>query len=91
MSDHDAAKDLDAAAERVRALSEQVVAQSKQNGLAWLEGYERVLRNMLDLQEKAAKGTGSDWVATLASTQADFVRETSAVIFGAMRQQLERK
>jgi hypothetical protein len=81
--------DLDAAAQRLRELSEQVISQAKQNGLAWIEGYERVLRNMLDLEEQAAKGAGGDWAATLASTHANFVRETSEVFFNAMREQLK--
>jgi hypothetical protein len=82
--------DLDEMAQRVRALGDQVVDRAKENGLAWLEGYERVLKNLLELQEQAAKGTGSDWVATLASAQADFVRETSSVFIGAMRQQWQK-
>jgi hypothetical protein len=84
-----ASDDLEAAAARVRELSEQVIAQAKTNGLAWLEGYERVLRNLLDFEVQAAKGTGAEWVTTLATTHANFVRETSEVFFGAMRDQLK--
>jgi len=83
------AGDMDAAAQRVRDLSEQVVAQAKKNGLAFLEGYERMLKNFLDLEEQTARGTGQDWAATLASTHANFVRETSEVFLGAMRDQLK--
>jgi hypothetical protein len=91
MTEHqDGRTDLDEMAQRVRALGDQVVERAKENGLAWLEGYERVLKNMLELQEQAAKGTGSDWVATLASAQADFVRETSSAFIGAMRQQWQK-
>jgi hypothetical protein len=82
--------DLEAATQRVRDLSEQVVAQAKKNGLAFLEGYERVLKNMLDMEEQAAKGTGQDWATTLATTHANFVRETSEVFLGVMRDQLKR-
>jgi hypothetical protein len=81
--------DMDAASQRVRDLSEQVMAQAKKNGLAFLEGYERVLKNLLDLEEQAAKGTGQDWATTLASTHANFVRETSEVFLGAFRDQLK--
>lgn len=88
-STSDGPGDLEAAATRVRELSEQVVEQAKQNGLVWLEGYERVLKNMLDLEQQAAKGTGADWATTLASTHANFVRETSEVVFGVLRQQLK--
>jgi hypothetical protein len=81
--------DMEAVAQRVRDLSEQVVAQAKKNGLTFLEGYERVLRNMLDLEEQAAKGTGQDWATTLAATHANFVRETSEVFLGAVKDQLK--
>jgi hypothetical protein len=81
--------DIDAAAQRVRDLSERVVQQAKENGLVWLEAYERVLKNMLDLEEQVAKGSGAEWATTLATTQANFVRETSEVFFGAVRQQLK--
>jgi hypothetical protein len=81
--------DMEAVTQRVRALSEQVMAQAKKNGLTFLEGYERVLKNMLDLEEQAAKGTGQDWATTLATTHANFVRETSEVFLGAMKDQLK--
>lgn len=89
MSTPDITGDMEAATQRVRDLSEQLIAQAKRNGLAWLEGYERVLKNLLDLEEQAAKGSGAEWAATLASTHASFVRETSEVFLGAMREQLK--
>ena len=54
----DISPDLEAAAKRVEELSEQVTAQAKANGLVWLEGYEKVLQNLLDLEVEAAKKTG---------------------------------
>jgi hypothetical protein len=81
--------DMEAATQRVRDLSEQVVAQAKKNGLTFLEGYERVLKQMLDLEEQAAKGTGQDWATTLATTHANFVRETSEVFLNAAKEQLK--
>ena len=81
--------DIEAVAQRVRDLSEQVMSQAKKNGLTFLEGYERVLKQMLDLEEQAAKGTGQDWATSLATTHANFVRETSEMFLGAMRNQLK--
>ncbi len=81
--------DLEAAAKRIQELNTQVVEKAKENGIAWLEGYERLLKNFLDLEEQAAKNTGADWATSLASTHANFVRETSEVVFGALRQQLK--
>ena len=89
MTTPDVAGDLDAAAQRVKELSDQVVAQAKKNGLVWLEGYERVLKSMLDLEEQAAQRSGVDRASTLAATHANFVRETSAVFFEAMTKQLK--
>ena len=83
----DMSTDLEATAKRVKELSDQVAAQAKENGLAWLEGYEKVLKNMLDLEEQAAKGTGLDWATTLATTHANFVRELSEVFFSALSSQ----
>ena len=82
----DVSADLEAAAQRVKELSDKVTEQAKENGLAWLEGYEKVLKNMLDLEEQAAKGTGLDWATTLATTHANFVRETSEVVLRGDRQ-----
>jgi hypothetical protein len=89
MSTPEMGADIEAATRRVQELSEQVVAQAKQNGLAWLEGYERMLTSILEFQEQAAKGTGADWATSLATTQANLVRQTSEVFIGAMRQQLK--
>ena len=81
--------DLEAVAQRVRDLSEQVAAQAKKNGLTFLEGYERVLKQFLDLEEQAAKGTGQDWATSLVTTHANFVRETSDMFLSAMKGQLK--
>jgi hypothetical protein len=89
MTSSDGAENLEAATRRVRELSEQVTEQAKRNGLAWVEAYERMLQNLLDLEEQAAKGTGAEWASTLATAHANFVRETSEVIFGTLRQQLK--
>jgi hypothetical protein len=67
MTTPDVSAELEAATQRVRELGEQVAEQARKNGLAWLEGYETVLKNMLDLEEQAAKGTGAEWATTLAS------------------------
>ena len=89
MTTPDVSGELEAATQRVRELGEQVAEQARKNGLTWLEGYETVLKNMLDLEEQAAKGTGAEWATTLAATHANFVRSTSEVVLGALRQQLK--
>jgi hypothetical protein len=85
----DVTANLEEAAKRVKELGDQVAAQAKKNGLEWLEGYEKVLKNMLDLEEQAAQKSGVDWAATLATTHANFVRETSEIFFAAVSKQLK--
>jgi len=80
--------DVEAAAQRARELSERVIELSKKNGLAWLDTYEKVLDGLLRLEEQAGKGTQVDWINTLATTHADFVREVSQAYLGSIRQQL---
>ena len=85
----DMSAEMEAATKRVQELSDQVVEQARKNGLAWLEGYEKVLANMLDLEEQAAKQTGNELATTLATTHANFVRATSEVFFSTMTRQLK--
>ena len=81
--------DVEAAAERIKKTSERVLALSKQNGLVWLEAYEKMLDGVLKLEEDAAKGLGSDWVEKLVSTQADFVRDTLRAYLSALKDRLK--
>ena len=81
--------DVEAAAERIKATSERVLALSKENGLIWLEAYEKMLDGVLKLEEASAKDLGYDWVETLVSTQADFVRNASKAYLSALRDRLK--
>ena len=57
--------DVEAAAERIKKTSERVLALSKENGLIWLEAYEKMLDGVLKLEEDTAKDLGFDWVEIL--------------------------
>ena len=81
--------DVEAAAERIKKTSERVLALSKENGLIWLEAYEKMLDGVLKLEEDAAKGLGSDWVEKLVSTQADFIRDTLRAYLSALKDRLK--
>ena len=82
------APDVEAAAERIKKTSERVLELSKENGLIWLEAYEKMLDGVLKLEEDAAKGLGSDWVEKLVSTQADFIRDTLRAFLSALKDRL---
>ena len=82
-------QDADEAAKRVKELSDRLIELTKKNGLSWLEAYEKVLNRMLQLEERAAAATQIEWINTLATTNADFMREMSAVYFQTARDQLK--
>jgi hypothetical protein len=81
--------DADEAVKRVKELSDRLLELTKKNGIGWLEAYEKSLTRMLQLQERAAAATQIEWINTLATTQADFMREMSAVYFQTVRDQLK--
>lgn len=82
-------KEADEAAQRVKELSDRMIELTKKNGLTWLEAYEKVLGNMLQLQERAAASSQIEWVNALATTNADFMREMSAAYFKTVREGLK--
>jgi len=82
-------KEADAAAQRVKELSDRMIELTKKNGLAWLEAYEKVLSNMLQLQERAIASSQTEWINALATTNANFMREMSAAYFKTAREGLK--
>jgi uncharacterized phosphosugar-binding protein len=66
-----------------------MIELTRKNGLAWIEAYERVLKEMLQLQERAAAATQIEWINALATTNADFMREMSTVYFQTVRDQIK--
>lgn len=85
----DAAAAINATVQRITELNEQLLASAKSSGSVALEAYEKALRSMLDLQEKAAGATQLDWVTNIAATHAKFVQEVSTAFVDAARQALK--
>ncbi len=81
--------DIEAVAQRVKQTSDRVLELSKENGLVWLEAYEKMLKGVLKLEEETAKDLGQDWINTLVSAQTDVVREMSEAFLGAMKDRLK--
>jgi hypothetical protein len=89
MSTPNMPKEVDEAAQRVKELSDRMIELTKKNGLTWLEAYEKVLSNMLQLQEQAAVSGQIEWINALATTNANFMREMSAAYFKTVREGLK--
>ena len=81
--------DVEAAVERIKQTSDRVLELSKENGLVWLEAYEKMLDGVLKLEQDTAKELSVDWVETLVSTQADLIRQTSQAYLGAVKERLK--
>jgi hypothetical protein len=81
--------DIEALAQRVKQTSDRVLELGKQNGLVWLEAYEKMLNGVLKLQQETATDLGQDWISTLVSTQTDVVREMSEAFLSAVKDRLK--
>ena len=81
-------QDPNEAIKRVKELSDRMIELTQKNGIAWLEAYEKVLNQMIRVQEQAAASTQVEWINALTTAQADFMREMSSVYFRTMREQL---
>lgn len=57
--------------------------------MTWLEAYEKVLGDILRLQERAAAASQIEWINAVATTNADFMREMSAAYFNTVREGLK--
>jgi len=82
-------KEADAAAQRVKELNDRMIELTKKNGLAWLGAYEKVLGNMLQLQQRAIASSQIEWINALATTNANVTREMSAAYFKTVREGLK--
>ena len=80
---------FEAAADRVRALNEQMIAEAKKNGTASIDAYEKSLKTLVEFQKKAADATKLDWVNTVVQAQTDFISEVSAAYTTAAREALK--
>ena len=89
MSTPSMSKEADAAAHRVNELSDRMIELTKKNGLAWLQAYEKVLGNMLRLQQRAIASSQTAWINALATTNANVTREISAAYFKTVREGLK--
>jgi hypothetical protein len=84
-----ASKDIDAAAERIRELNEQVLDFGRKAGVQFLDAYESTLKTFADYQDKVADQSQVEWVASIARAQANFTREVTRVYTSGARDLLK--
>ena len=81
----EAKRQAEDAAERIRALNEQILSSSKEWGGGFLDAYEQSIQTFADFQERAAEGTDVSSLTAIAKAQADFTREITKISADAAR------
>ena len=77
---------VESAAERVAEFNEKAVANGKKAGAAYLSTYEKTVLSLADSYEKAAGATKVDWLATVATAQAELTRDVTKAYASATRE-----
>jgi hypothetical protein len=85
----DAEKLHEEAAERVRALNEQIIEAGRKAGTQYLDAYEQTLKGIADYEQKLADASPVEAFSTLLNAQADFVREISKAVTAQGRELLQ--
>jgi len=80
---------LDAVAQRVRKLNERIIEESKTAGEATLTAYEKALKAIAASLERGPGKSDVEWVSSLATTQAKWIRDVTAAWTSAARGMLK--
>ena len=80
---------LDAVAARVRKLNERIIDESKSAGEATLTAYEKALKAIAASLERGPGKSDVEWVSSLATTQAKWIRDVTTAWTAAARGMLK--
>lgn len=81
--------DLDAAADRIRNLNEQVIEGAKKQGNASLDAWEKALQSVVDFEKKAADASQLEFVKALTDAHVNFLTTASDAYLKATRELLK--
>ena len=65
--------------------ADELAQAGKQIGRTYLDAHERAALITIELRERLAAATSTDWVKSLAQTQAAFEREAASAYFSVVR------
>ncbi len=80
---------LEAVAQRVRKLNERIIDESKSAGEATLTAYEKALKAIASSLERGPGKSDVEWVSSLATTQAKWIRDVTTAWTSAARGMLK--
>jgi hypothetical protein len=80
---------LDAVAERLRKLNERIIDAAKEAGETTLSNYEKALKSIASAVERGPGKSDIEWVSSLASAQAKFIRDVTDSLTKTARKALK--
>jgi hypothetical protein len=81
--------DFDAAAARIRELSDKMVTAAKQAGTMSLDTYEQTMSSLLDFGQKLADSTKVEQISEIAKSQASIINTVTSAYTQAARDLLK--
>jgi len=76
-------------AQRIRKLNERIIEASREAGEVTLSNYEKTLKAIAGSIERGPGRSELEWVSSLATTQAKFIRDVTAAWTSAARGMLK--
>ena len=80
---------LEAVAQRVRSLNERIIEAGKGAGEVTLTSYEKALKSIATTLERGPGSSDVEWIANLATAQANFIRDVTNAWTSAAREMLK--
>jgi hypothetical protein len=80
---------LEAVAQRVRNLNERIIEAGKGAGEVTLTSYEKALKSIATTLERGPGSSDVEWIANLATVQANFIRDVTTAWTSAAREMLK--
>jgi hypothetical protein len=80
---------LEAVAQRIRKLNERIIEEGKSAGEATLSSYEKALKAIAGSIERGPGKSEIEWISSLATTQAKFIRDVTEAWTSAARGMLK--
>src|SRR5690242_7996346 len=80
---------LEAAAQRLRKLNERIIEAGKNAGEGALTNYEKALKMIAGSIERGPGSSDVEWMSSLATAQANFIRDVTTAWTNAARDMLK--
>jgi hypothetical protein len=80
---------VEAAEQRIRELNERIIDAGKRAGRGTLDIYESTLKAVSDSLERGPGSSDIEWVSSIATAQANFLRDLTKVWTSAARKALK--